>query len=89
MKKRKLKLTREEIAFALKRGAYWDTHSLADVWDKTKPVKMDVAIEDSYLLIPVNSRLAKNLDKLAGKKRQSVEEWLNRAVEKELATASR
>jgi hypothetical protein len=88
MKKRKVNLTKDEVAFALKKGEYWDTHSVADVWDKTKPVKMEVAIEDSFIVIPVTSRLAKQLDKLVSKKKQSVEEWLSRAVEKELAAAS-
>ena len=89
MKKRKVELTKGEIAFALKEGEYWDSHSVADVWDQTKPVAMEFEAIESCIVIPVNSRLAKNLDKLASKKRQSVEEWLNRAVEKELATASR
>ena len=26
-------------------GAYWDTHDLGEVWDKSKKVKFDVQIE--------------------------------------------
>ena len=88
MKKRKVRLTKAEIAFALKEGEYWDTHSVADVWDQTKPVEMEFEVTESCIVIPVSSRLAKQLDKLVSRKRQSVEEWLNRAVDKELAAAS-
>ncbi len=88
MKKRKVKLTKEEVAFALKEGEYWDTHSVADIWEQTKPVEMEFDEVDSCIVIPVTSRLAKQLDKLVSKKKQSVEEWLSHAVEKELAAAS-
>lgn len=81
-------MSSKDIAFALQKGEYWDTHSVADVWDKTKPVEMEFDEVDSCIVIPVTSRLAKQLDKLVSKKKQSVEEWLSHAVEKELAAAS-
>ena len=89
MKKRNIRLTKAEIAFARKQGEYWDSHSVADVWDQTEPVEMEFESAQSCIVIPVTSRLAKKLDKLISQKRQSVEEWLNRAVEKELAATSR
>jgi hypothetical protein len=57
------------------------------VWDKTKPVEMEFDAADSCIVIPVTSPLAKNLDKLVSKKKESVEAWLNRVVEKELAAS--
>ncbi len=88
MKGRKVKLTKADIAFALRAGAYWDTHSVADGWAQTRPVAMDFEVTDSCIVIPVSSRLAKQLDKLAKQKRQSAEEWFSRAVDDELASAS-
>jgi len=87
MKRRKIELAKGEIAFALKEGGHWDTHSVAGVWDQTRPVTMEFSATESCIVIPVNSRLAKGRDQLPGRKRQSVEEWLTHAVAKELATS--
>jgi predicted HicB family RNase H-like nuclease len=88
MRKPKAKVTRAEVAFARHEGKYWDDHSLAEAWTQTRAVEMDVELQASTLLIHLEPRLAARLESAARKKRLSLETWLNRAVERELAHSS-
>ena len=88
MKEQKLKLTHPEVTAALREGEYWDQHSLADVWDQTRPVKMDVDLTHSYLLMPLTPQLASKIERLLTRKGTSLEKWLAQVVNKELAAAS-
>jgi predicted HicB family RNase H-like nuclease len=87
MNKPKLKLTEAEAALALREGDYWDKHSLAEVWEKTRPVQMDVDLQTRSILIRMGPRLAAQLEKTARRQRLSVEKWLTRLMERELAEA--
>ena len=84
MKKPRVKLTKAEVAFALRRGDYWDTHSLADVWAQTKPVQMDVDLRTSTILVHLKPELAAKVEGAARRKRLSVDRWLARLMEREL-----
>lgn len=44
---------------------FWDTHSLADYWDQTKEVALDVALERRIVLLPLEQGLAKQLSEAA------------------------
>ena len=88
MKERKLKLTNREMAAALQEGGYWDRTSLADVWDQTRPVKMEVDLTHSYLLMPLTPQLAVKIERLLTRKGTSLEKWLAQVVNKELSAAS-
>ena len=88
MKEQKTKITESDLAFALKEGRHWDRHSLADVWEQTRSVDMDVELTRSYLLMPMTPQLAAKVEKLQTRKRTSLTAWFARAVNHELAAAS-
>jgi hypothetical protein len=89
MNKRRTKVTEKDGAFALKEGAYWDRHSLAEAWDQTRPVKVEVNIKHSYLLLHLKPAVASKLERAAHRQHLSVEKWLAQIVEKEVAIAVR
>jgi hypothetical protein len=39
-------------------GEYWDTHSLVDQWDETRPVEFELDVQSSSLYFPVDRVLA-------------------------------
>jgi hypothetical protein len=82
-------LTQGEIDFALKTGEHWDHHSLAEVWDKTKPADFEVAIEGSYVLIPLSDRLASRVEQCASRNGVSMRRWVSAALQKQLAASAR
>ncbi len=83
------RLTTKERAFAVKEGEHWDSRSLADVWNQTKPVQMQVDIQDTYLVLHLKPRMAAKLEKAATRRHVSIEKWLNEVVGRELANARR
>ncbi len=41
---------------------YWDTHDLAEIWDQTEPVDIDVDIREEVTLYPLGEPLAAGLN---------------------------
>lgn len=58
-------------------GEYWDTHDLADVWDQTEPVELEVDIRSSTTYFPVERSLTSRLREIAGRRGVSAETLLN------------
>jgi hypothetical protein len=66
---------------------FWDTHSLADYWDQTKPAEFQVNIQSEVIYYPLAQGLATQIRKMA--KRQGVrpETLLNIWVQEKLQKA--
>jgi hypothetical protein len=58
-------------------GEYWDTHDLAEHWDKTREVHFDVGIESSVSYFAVDKALAEKLRAVARSRGVSSETLLN------------
>jgi len=68
-------------------GEFWDSHSLADYWDKTKPAEFKVQIESEVTFYPVANDLASQIRKMAKQKKIRPESLLNLWIEEKLARA--
>ena len=68
-------------------AGFWDSHSLADYWDQTKPVDFQVNIQSEVIYYPLAQKLATQIRKRA--KRQGVrpETLLNIWVQEKLQKA--
>ena len=68
-------------------GEFWDTHSLADYWDQTKPAEFKVDIRSEVTYYPLASGLAIEIRRRA--KRQGIrpETLLNMWVQEKLQQA--
>lgn len=66
-------------------GEYWDTHSVADVWDKTQPVEFEIDLPIKTTYMPLDADLAKKLRAAAKKRHVSVERLLNSWVQEKLS----
>ncbi len=84
MRKSKARISPREREFARRAGAYWDIHSLSDVWAKTKPITMSASLETSTLMIYLDPRFAARLETIARRQSLSIENWLKRVVKREL-----
>lgn len=58
-------------------GEYWDTHSLADHWDKTHAVEFELDVQSSAMYFPVDRVLAEKLRAAASAHGVSPETLLN------------
>lgn len=58
-------------------GEYWDTHSLADHWDKTHAVEFELDVQSSAIYFPVDRYLAEELRAAASAHGVSPETLLN------------
>ena len=56
---------------------FWDTHSLADLWDETEEVDFTVHIKGSTVLIPLEQKLAERLRDVARQQGLSAETLVN------------
>ncbi len=66
-------------------GEFWDTHDLADYWDKTKPAHFDVELESETTFFGVEKSLSKKLAAVAKQKGVSSRALLNRWLEEKLS----
>jgi hypothetical protein len=70
-------------------GAYWDTHELDEVWDKTRKVKFDVQIESEAIYYAVEKGLSEQVESLA--KRQGVSSdtlinlWIQEKIQEQVS----
>lgn len=63
---------------------FWDTHDLADYWEHTKPVEIEVTIESEVTYYALESTLAKQVERLARRRGISPETLLNLWVQEKL-----
>lgn len=68
-------------------GEYWDEHDLADVWDQTEPVEMELDLESDRRYYPIELTMAKKISELAKRQGVSAETLLNLWVKEKLVTA--
>lgn len=70
-------------------GEFWDTHDLADYWDQTREVEMEVDIKSSTTYFPVEKALAKKLRAEAESRGVSPATLLNEWVQEHVGSESR
>jgi len=68
-------------------GEYWDTHDLSEVWDRMKPVEMEVDLESERFLFSVESHLARQLEEIARARGVSSETLVNLWLHEKVASA--
>ena len=68
-------------------GAYWDTHDLGEVWDKSKKVKFDVQIETEATYYAVEKSLSEKIQSIARQQGVSsdtlVNLWIQQKVQEQ------
>jgi hypothetical protein len=65
-------------------GEFWDTHDLADFWDRTTSVKFEVDIESEVTYYALDSKLSKRIRSIARKRGVSADTLLNLWVQEKL-----
>ena len=70
-------------------GEFWDSHDLAEHWDETRDVPMDVEIQSSTVYFPVDRTVAEKLRSLAETQGVSPEALLNTWLEEHVGSDSR
>ena len=65
-------------------GEFWDTHDLADFWDRTKPAKFEVDIQSEVTYYALDSKLSKKVRSIAKKRGVSPDTLLNLWVQEKL-----
>jgi len=65
-------------------GEFWDTHDLADFWDRTKPTKFEVDIQSEVTYYALDSKLSKKVRSIAKKRGVSPDTLLNLWVQEKL-----
>lgn len=67
-------------------GEYWDSHDLAEHWDETHEVEMQVSLESSVIYFAVEKVLAEKLRAAAKNHGVSPETLLNVWVQEHVAS---
>jgi hypothetical protein len=65
-------------------GEFWETHDLADFWDRTKSVKFQVDIQSEVTYYALDSKLSKKVRSIAKKRGVSPDTLLNLWVQEKL-----
>ena len=66
-------------------GAYWDAHSLADVWDKTEPAAFTLSTDfGSRHLVSVDPELLDRIHGMASKRGLRTESLVNLLLARQL-----
>lgn len=65
-------------------GEFWDTHDLADFWDRTKSVKFKVDIESEVTYYALDNKLSEKIRSIAKKRGVSADTLLNLWVQEKL-----
>lgn len=69
-------------------GEFWDTHDLADYWDQTKAVKVEVDIESEAVYYPIEGELSATLNSIAKERGVSAETLLNLWLKEKISAES-
>ncbi len=65
-------------------GEFWDTHDLAEYWEKTRPVEFEVDIQSETTYFPLESSLSAKIRSIAKQRGVSQETLLNLWVQEKL-----
>lgn len=68
-------------------GEFWDTHDLAEYWDRTHPVEFEVDIQSEVTYFPLDNALSGKVRSLAAKRGVSPETLVNLWVQEKLQEA--
>lgn len=66
-------------------GEFWDNHDLGEVWDRTKPVEIEVDLQSERFLFSVESELAHRIEELARSRGVSSETLVNLWLQEKVA----
>ncbi len=66
-------------------GEFWDSHDLADYWDKTEPVEFEVDIQSEVTYYALDRELSAKIKSLARKRGVSADTLLNLWVQEKLS----
>ena len=67
----------EQFATLEEAGEFWDTHDLADYWDSTDEVALEVDLQSRRYLVAVDPELVKELATVAHQRGLSTETLIN------------
>lgn len=65
-------------------GEFWDTHNLADFWNKTKEVSFEVDIESETTYYAVDKILSEKIQSIAQKRGVTADTLINLWVQEKL-----
>ena len=65
-------------------GEFWDTHDLADFWDKTKETSFEIAIESEITYYAVDKILSEKIQAIAQKRGVTADTLVNLWVQEKL-----
>ncbi|MCX7014750.1 MAG: CopG family antitoxin [Candidatus Sumerlaeota bacterium] len=65
-------------------GEYWDTHDLADIWDKTRRVNFEVQIDSERVYYAVEKGLAEQVRAIAKTRGVSSDTLVNLWIQQNL-----
>lgn len=65
-------------------GEFWDTHDLADLWDRTKSARFEVDIESEVTYFALDGKLSKEIRSIAKRRGVSAGTLLNLWVQEKL-----
>ncbi|MBM3239146.1 hypothetical protein FJZ31_22865 [Candidatus Poribacteria bacterium] len=66
-------------------GEFWDSHDLADYWDKTEPVEFEVDIQSEVTYYAIDHELSAKIRSFAKKRGVSASTLLNLWVQEKLS----
>jgi hypothetical protein len=70
-------------------GEFWDTHSLADYWDLTHEVEIEVALKRSKHVVTIEEGIAREVRKRARAQGLSPETLVNLWLQEKLQEAAK
>jgi len=87
MKKNKKESIPQHFKSAEDAGEFWDTHDLADYWDKTKKVDLTFNLRERHYYVSVLPRIAKELQRISEEQGVSTQTVINLWLQEKLQTA--
>ena len=77
----------DRLASLEERAAFWDTHDITDYPDVWKETNLKVNLLKSGYAVPLNSKLAQELQAIAHAKKTTVRRLVNRWLQERVRTA--
>lgn len=69
-------------------GEFWDTHDLADFWDRTQEVQFEVGMESETTYYAIDKTLSEQLQFVAQKRGISADTLVNLSIQEKLKGAN-
>lgn len=84
MKKSKKKHIPEHFKSVEKAGEFWDSHDLADYWEKTKEANLTFSLQKKHYYVSVLPKIAKELQQISEEQGISIETVVNLWLQEKL-----